>query len=245
MIAEPSQSPVSIVTGASSGIGLAAARRFAAAGHHVVLVGRTESTLNAAADSLDAPAGATTIAANIGDPDQARAIVGHIVDDLGRIDVLVNNAGAAPLFPIDETTDEVLDHTFRVNALGPAALISEAWPTLKAQRSGRIVNVSSMATADPFPGFFAYAASKAALNLMTRSCAIEGAEFGILAFAVAPGAVETPMLRGLFDESVIPTQNCLDPDDVATVIADCALGRRDHDSGTIIWLPNPTTAEPR
>ncbi len=242
MTADPQSPSVSIVTGASSGIGLATARRLASAGHHVVMVGRTESTLNDAADSLDAPSGTTAIAADIGDTDQARAIVSHTASDLGRIDVIVNNAGAAPLLPIDETTDEILDHTFRVNALGPAALISEAWPVLTAQRSGRIVNVSTLGTEDPFPGFFAYAASKAALNLMTKSCANEGAEHGIRAFAVAPGAVETPMLRGLFDESVIPKQACLDPDEIAAVITDCTLGNRDHDSGTVIWIPNPPTA---
>ncbi len=243
MPADPTQPPVSIVTGASSGIGLAAARCLARAGHHVVLVGRTESTLSAAADTLNAHAGTTEIAANMGDPDQARAIVSHVAADLGRIDVIVNNAGFAPLLPIDETTDEVLDQTFRVNALGPAALISEAWPTLKAQRSGRIVNVSTMGTQDPFPGFFAYAASKAALNLMTMSCASEGAAFGIRAFAVAPGAVETPMLRGLFDETMIPSEHCLSADAVGGVIADCALGKRDDQSGTVIWMPSPTNID--
>lgn len=232
--------PVALITGASSGIGLATARRLAARGYHIVMVGRNEARLNDAADAIDAPAGTTTIAANIGDPDQARAIVSHIIDDLGRLDIIVNNAGAAPLLPIDQTTDEVLDHTFRVNAIGPAAIISEAWPTLKAQKSGRIVNVSTMGTDDPFPGFFAYAASKAALNLITRSCANEGADFGIRAFAVAPGAVETPMLRGLFDEAAIPADACLDPDDVASVITDCAVGNRDEDNGSVIWLPNPS-----
>lgn len=243
MSPDQTQPPVSIITGASSGIGLATAHRLARAGHHIVLVGRTESTLHAAADELDTPAGTTAIAANMGNADQARAIVDHVAADLGRIDVIVNNAGTAPLLPIDETTDETLDHTFRVNALGPAALISEAWPTLKTQRSGRIVNVSTLGTEDPFPGFFAYAASKAALNLMTKSCANEGAEFGIRAFAVAPGAVETPMLRGLFDESVIPTDACLSPDDVADVIVACALGTRDAESGSVIYLPNGSTPE--
>ncbi|MEL6797046.1 MAG: SDR family oxidoreductase [Planctomycetota bacterium] len=240
MIADPNTTPVSIVTGASSGIGLATAKRLAEAGHHVVLVGRTEAKLHAAADAIETSAGTTAITANVGDPDQARAIISHVADDMGRVDAIVNNAGAAPLLPIDETTDETLDHTFRVNALGPAALIAEAWPIFKSQHSGRIVNVSTMGTQDPFPGFFAYAASKAALNLMTKSCANEGAEFGIRAFAIAPGAVETPMLRGLFDETMIPTDACLAPDDVAKVIVDCTLGVRDEDSGSIIWLPNPS-----
>ena len=97
-----------------------------------------------------------------------------------------------------------------------------------------MVNVSSMATQDPFPGFFAYAASKAALNLMARSCATEGREHGIRAFAVAPGAVETDMLRAAFGEDVIPREQTLDPDTVARVIVECVTGERDAQNGDTI-----------
>jgi NAD(P)-dependent dehydrogenase (short-subunit alcohol dehydrogenase family) len=96
------------------------------------------------------------------------------------------------------------------------------------------VNVSSIATVDPFPGFFAYAASKAALNLMTASAAKEGANVGIRAFAVAPGAVETPMLRASFDAKAVPPEACLEPESVARVIVACATGLRDADSGRVI-----------
>jgi NAD(P)-dependent dehydrogenase (short-subunit alcohol dehydrogenase family) len=98
------------------------------------------------------------------------------------------------------------------------------------------VNVSSRASADPFPGFFVYAATKAALESLTRSAAKEGAEFGMRAFSVSPGAVETPMLRRLFTPEQLSPDVCLDPEQVAHVVSDCVLGRRDEDSGKVISL---------
>ncbi|MEM8756780.1 MAG: SDR family oxidoreductase [Planctomycetota bacterium] len=226
--------PVALITGAGSGIGRASADRLIAAGFRTVLVGRRKGPLREAADALGDLA--TVLPADIGNPADARALIGSIGDAFGRLDVLVNNAGTAPLLPIAQTGRDVIDTAFRVNAEGPAHLIALAWPMFERQQSGRIVNVSTMGTRDPFPGFFAYAASKAALNSMTRSCASEGRELGIRAFTVAPGAVETEMLRGLFGKEAVPPEMCLSPDEVAAVIADCATGRRDTDSGKTIWL---------
>ncbi|MEO1584381.1 MAG: SDR family oxidoreductase [Planctomycetota bacterium] len=233
-----SPDPVAVITGASSGIGLATAHRLAREGFRTVLVGRTEEALVRAADTIDGPC--TVMPADIGDTATARAVVTRTVTTLGRIDALINNAGAAPLVPIAETTDAHLAETFRVNAIGPGAMIAEAWPAFRQQRQGVVVNVSTLGTEDPFPGFFAYAASKASVNLMTRSCANEGADIGVRAFAVAPGAVETPMLRGLFSAEQIPESACLSPDEVAAVIADCVAGRRDAENGSVIWLRGPT-----
>ncbi len=98
-----------------------------------------------------------------------------------------------------------------------------------------MVNVSSMASIDPFPGFSIYAASKLAVNMFTRCIAQEG----LRAVAIAPGAVETPMLRGLFDESVIPRDKALDPAEVAKVIVDCITGNRAFESGEVITVPSP------
>jgi NAD(P)-dependent dehydrogenase (short-subunit alcohol dehydrogenase family) len=96
-----------------------------------------------------------------------------------------------------------------------------------------------MATTDPFPGFFIYAAAKAGVNLMAKSCAKEGREFGIRAFSVAPGAVETPMLRALFSEVQLPPEKCLSPDDVAKVVVECIAGERDTQNGETIFIPSP------
>ena len=228
-----SDSPVAIVTGAGSGIGLATVKLLDAEGWRLVLVGRGIERLEEAASACR---DALPFAGDVADPDLGVTVVGRALDHFGRLDAVVNNAGAAPLLPIDEHTPEVIESVFRTNSVGPACLIAAAWETLVAQKSGCVVNVSSIATRDPFPGFFAYAASKAAVELMARSCAKEGAEHGIRAYAVAPGAVETGMLRGLFSEQTLPPEACLSPDEVARVIVDCVLGKRAEESGSTIYV---------
>jgi len=227
---------VSIITGASSGIGLETARQLSEQGYHVVLVSRTASALEQAAASLPGPS--TVIACDVGDTAQARAMVDRVKAELERIDVLVSNAGWAELHGIGETNDETLDRAFRINALGPAVMISQAWPTFTAQKSGCVVCTSSMATQDPFPGFFAYASSKASVNLLVASCAKEGAKLGIRAFAIAPGAVETPLLRSMFSEKSLPAAACLSPGKVASMITACIKGEHDTENGRVIWMPN-------
>jgi len=229
----PTASRAAIITGGSAGIGLATARLLAGEGWRVLLVGRDADRLQRAADGLDGAAVACP--ADVGESTAPRAIVACALEAFGRIDALVNNAGTAPLVPIAETTAELVSSTFSVNAIGPACLVLAALEHLRAS-GGRVVNVSSAAVRDPFEGFFAYAASKAAVEVMVRSIAKEAAP--VRAFAVAPGAVETAMLRSIVSESVVPASATLAPEDVARVIADCCLGRRDADNGrTIEVLP--------
>jgi NAD(P)-dependent dehydrogenase (short-subunit alcohol dehydrogenase family) len=238
-----SQRPVALVTGAGSGIGLASAALLAKAGFDLLLVGRRREPLDLACSRIrqESPlASVLAHPADVSDPDAAGSIVLAATDRFGRLDVLINNAGLAPLLPIDQTTPDVLRDAFDVNAIGPGALIAAAWPTFLAQRSGRVINISTMGTSDPFPGFFAYAAAKAAVNSYARSVAKEGADHNIKGFAIAPGAVETPMLRALFDETVLPREKTLTPDDIARIVVDCALGNRDRDNGSTIFVPNPS-----
>ena len=155
--------------------------------------------------------------------------------------------------PIEAHSPETLEELYRVNTLAPAILIASAWPMLiEAAKNPAtatptttptpgpvIVNISSMATADPFPGFFGYASSKAALNLMAKSCALEGKDHNIRAFAVAPGAVETPLLRSILGPEQLPQSACLAPEDVAKVVVACVLGQRDNDNGSTIFVPSP------
>lgn len=237
--------PVALITGSGSGIGRAAALNLAREGFRLALVGRQAQPLHETAAAVRVHAGQGTaeaddgplvLPADVGDAGQIAAAIDAAVDRWSRLDALVNNAGAAPLLPIDQSTPAIIDETFRVNALAPAYAIAHAWPIFVRQRSGCIVNISTMGTDDPFPGFFAYAASKASVNLMARSCAKEGAAHRIRAFAIAPAAVETGMLRGLFSAEVIPPERCMSPKTVGAVIADCILGRRDADNGRTIFL---------
>lgn len=234
---ESDSPPVALITGASSGIGRAVAELLAEAGYALALVGRRAEPLEATGATLGVPW--LALPADVGDPGKASAIVDRAVERFGRLDAVINNAGLATLLPIDKHDAAGIERSFRVNAIGPAITIARAWPTFARQRRGCVVNVSTMGTSDPFPGFFGYAASKASVNLMAQSCAKEGVRLGVRAFAVAPGAVETPMLRSLFNEKAIPPTACLAPHDVARVVVDCVLGRRDDENGRTIFVPNP------
>lgn len=255
VLASPSSlpsAPVAVITGAGSGIGRAVAVALSARGYRCVLAGRRTASLQATGAMLASPwltrqtdvsrfadiAGLIDDAAAWGALDGAPATLSAAAGS-GRLDVLVNCAGSAPLASIDKTTPELLEETYRVNALGPAYAIARAWPIMASQRRGCIVNISSMATSDPFPGFFIYAGAKAACNLMAKSCANEGKRLGIRAFAVAPGAVETPLLRRNFSEKSIPPARCLSPESVAAVVAACIAGERDNENGQTIYLKSP------
>lgn len=231
--------PIALITGAGSGIGRAAARLFAEAGYALALVGRRENRLRETASLLSAGPEPLILPADLADAAQARAIVDRTAARFGRLDVLVNNAGDAPNLPIEEHTAELLDRIYRVNALAPANTIAQAWPIFVRQRAGCIINLSTIGTTDPFPGFFGYAAAKAAVNTMTISCANEGRALGIRAFCIAPGAVETEMLRAFLPESTLPRNRTLAPEAVARVVLDCAQGRPNADNGGVIVLPNP------
>ena len=231
---------VTIITGAGSGIGRATAEMLAPLGHALVLVGRTEAKLLDTLDAVrDSGADAMVATADLQDAEHAAAVVHQAMERFDRIDAIVNSAGVAPLLPIEKTTEEVLEETFRINAFGPAFLIVEAWPIFRRQKSGCVVNVSTLGTSDPFPGFFAYAASKSALDSFTRSCAREGRSIGVRAFCVNPGAVETPLLRKNFPAHVLPPERALKPEAVAEVIGECIAGKRDHEHGRTILLPSP------
>jgi NAD(P)-dependent dehydrogenase (short-subunit alcohol dehydrogenase family) len=227
-----------VITGASSGIGLATAKQLAARGWNVVLAARSREGLREAEAAIgsEGDAGVACVPTDVGDPEACAHLIDEAVTSFGRIDALVNNAGYAPLEPLGETTVETYEESFRINALGPAAAILRAWPVFVRQGSGCVVNVSTVGTIDPFPGFFAYASAKCAVNSMVRSIAKEGASIGVRAFAVAPAAVETPMLRGIMPESALPGEACLEPGQVASLIVSCIEGERDADNGHTIAI---------
>jgi NAD(P)-dependent dehydrogenase (short-subunit alcohol dehydrogenase family) len=236
--------PVAIITGAGSGIGQAAARTLSRSGLHVVLVGRRQAALEATAESLPDGAESLCIPLDVSDPASGEEMVSGCVARFGRLDVLVNNAGMAPLLPIDETNAAIIQQTYMTNSVGPACAIAAAWAVFKRQHAHaefgplghRIVNVSTLGTSDPFPGFFAYAASKACLNTMALSCAKEGRDFAIKAFSIAPGAVETEMLRAIFPRDVLPPAKCMTPERVAEEILACVMGEREALNGKTIFL---------
>lgn len=240
---------IALITGGGSGIGRALACLLVAEGWSVGIVGRRGEALRETASLTADPDRVLVLACDVSNHAAAARAVRDTIDRFGRLDALINNAGNAPLAPIDKTTPEMLDQCFAINALAPGYLIAAAWPQFKAQADAAraaaatpratVVNVSSMATRDPFAGFFAYAAAKAAVNLMAQSCGKEGRGIGVRAFAIAPGAVETPMLRANFNEKLIPPSRAIDPATIAGIIAACLRGERDADNGQVIWVPSP------
>lgn len=234
-----SNQPVAIITGGGSGIGLATARQLTAWNHRLVLSGRREEPLRVAAAEFG-ESQTECVAGDVSQPADAARLVQAAISRFGRVDVLVNNAGHAPLANIDRTTHELLTDVFGVNTFAPAYLIAACWPHMTAQRAGCIINLSTLGTHDPFPGFFAYAAAKASVNLMARSCAKEGARQGIRAFSIAPGAVETAMLRANFPESRVPANACLKPEAVAALIVACITGQYDARNGDTIFISAQT-----
>ena len=236
-------SPVAIITGAGSGIGRAISLHLAGENHRLVIVGRTESTLRETRDLINSDHNPSPeiliVTSDIGVPDQPAIIVEQVMSRFGRVDVLINNAASGPLAPVEELDEQELHQTFEVNLFGPMRLISCLWPVFLEQGSGCVINISSMATVSPFPGLSIYAASKSGLESMTRSIHNEGADKGITAWSIAPGAVETSMLRSLISREDLPTEMTLSPDDVARVVVDCVLGRRCEPAGSVIVLPSP------
>lgn len=228
---------VAIVTGAGSGIGRAVAVQLGDEGYCVVLVSRGRDSLETTAELVE---GETFVyPADLANADAITNLIEDVLASFGRIDALMNIAGYAELLSIEQVTAEHWRKTIDINLSAAVLLTAAVWPSFKTQNSGVVVNVSSMASIDPFPGFATYAAAKIGLNMFTSCTAKEGEAIGVRAVAVAPGAVETPLLRSMFDEQMIPKDKTLSPDEIAKVICGCITGEREFDSGETITLPSP------
>ena len=187
-----------VVTGGTRGIGRAVAEGFAAAGANVVVASRKEAACRQTQDHLESMgAQALGVAVNMGDPDSAETIVGAALDRFGGLDVVVNNAANALAAPVGSQAAGMWQKSFEVNLRGPALLIGAAVPHLSAGGHGTVVNVISVGAFQFARGVSMYAAMKAALLSVTRSFAGELAEHGIRVNALAPGPVDTDMVRNL------------------------------------------------
>jgi NAD(P)-dependent dehydrogenase (short-subunit alcohol dehydrogenase family) len=185
----PGHDHVVVVTGAGTGIGRATARQFAAAGARVVAVGRRPGPLAETAHGFD---GIEPLTADITAEGAAPEIVRAVTGTHGRLDVLVNNAGIVRGGALGTLTRDLMEPQLATNVVAPALLAQAALPALERSR-GVIVNVSTSVGQRAWPGNGLYAATKAALEVLTRSWAVELAPRGIRVVAVAPGAVDTPI----------------------------------------------------
>jgi acetoacetyl-CoA reductase len=184
-----------LVTGASRGIGRAIALELAREGATVALVYQhNEAKAQEVADEIAKLGGSAKLfQADIGDSQQARAVVKQAAEEFGRLDVLVNNAGITRDSSLKKMTDQQWEEVIRTNLNGYFYCMSAAIPVMLQQNSGRIINISSMNGQIPAFGQANYSASKGAIIAMTRTAAFELAKSGITVNTVAPGFTETDM----------------------------------------------------
>jgi NAD(P)-dependent dehydrogenase (short-subunit alcohol dehydrogenase family) len=225
--------PVAIITGAGKGIGRATALALASKGYDLVLVARSEADLQ---ETSKLAGGALVITADIAARGIADQIVAKALERFDRVDALVNNAGYAPVRLIEELSEEDWQRTIDTNLSATFYFCKAAWPVFRKQKSGVIVNMSSLAARDPFTGFSAYGAAKAGINLLGLSLGREGEEHGIRVHTVAPGATETGMFREIATKEQYPEDKTLRPENVAAVIVQCICGDLQHTSGEVIYV---------
>ncbi|WP_329525664.1 SDR family NAD(P)-dependent oxidoreductase [Streptomyces sp. NBC_01462] len=235
---------VAIVTGAGSGIGRATAIALAEAGAHVLGVGRRKDALEKTAL---AHSGIAVLPLDIREENAADRVVATAVERWGRIDVLVNNAGATAVMPLAESDRSVITSLFDLNVTAPSMLAHAALPHLR-DSSGSIVNVSSTYGHRPLAGGAHYAATKSALEQLTRSWALELASDGVRVNAIAPGPTKTDVLvaAGLAQDTIdelrayerdrIPTGRLGDAEDVAGWILRVADPTSTHLTGQVLTI---------
>jgi NAD(P)-dependent dehydrogenase (short-subunit alcohol dehydrogenase family) len=235
--------PVALITGAAGGIGDAITRILDANGYCCVLTGRNQSKLDALGATLTNPW--LALSADLADLSQVEPLVHNTLKHFGRLDCLINNAGWSRAATIEQTDETLIREVFTLNAMAPALLISKAWPHLMDSARVHhakpvIINISSMATKDPFDSLYAYAAAKASVNLLALSASRAGGAqpHNIRAFSIAPGAVETPLLRAIVDTATLPTEHTLTPDQVAQRVIECVQGKHDDKNGQTLFMPS-------
>jgi len=190
---------VALVTGGTRGLGRAMARGLAQAGASIVVTGRKAPGAEAAARALADETGSPCLglACHMGEWDQIEATVERVYAELGRIDVLVNNAGINPAFvPVANITSEFFDKLYAVNVKGPMRLAALVAPRMGEAGGGSIINVITVGAYEGGPGIGAYSSSKAALLNFTRVMALEWAGIGVRVNALAPGPFHTDMMTG-------------------------------------------------
>jgi 3-oxoacyl-[acyl-carrier protein] reductase len=225
---------VSLVTGASRGIGRAIARRLAAEGAHVVLAARDASRLAEAVGEIEGAGGkAEALALDVAERASVEAGIARVLSALGRLDHLVNNAGVTRDNLLLRMKDEEWQQVMATNLTGVFLCTQAALKPMLKQRAGRIVSVTSVVGLAGNAGQANYAASKAGIVGFTKSVAREVASRGITANAVAPGFIETDMTAAMPDKA---------REAIAAAIPMGRVGRPEDVAGTVLFLVSDAAA---
>lgn len=187
---------VVFITGVAQGIGAGISRKFAEIGATVVLSDKkVDSVQQLAASCLENGWHAEGIHCDVSSEADVKRAIGHVRNTYGRLDVLINNAGMQHVAPIEEFPTEKFEQLMKVMLVAPFLAIKQAFPIMKQQKSGRIINMASINGLVGFAGKAAYNSAKHGVIGLTKVAALEGAEHGITVNAICPGYVDTPLVR--------------------------------------------------
>ena len=234
---------VALITGASKGIGEAAALFLAQTGAKVVVSSRKIDAVKAVAEKINQSGGeAYAIACNVGDMEDARKLVSDTIAHFGTIDIIINNAATNPVFgPVHDTSEEAFDKIMAVNVKGPFEIAKAAYPTLKAKKSGSIINISSVGGISPEHGLGIYSMSKAALISLSKVLANEWGDDNIRVNTICPGLNKTKFSEALWTNDkvmqmmmkALPIKRIGTPEEVAALCLYLAADASAYSTGAV------------
>lgn len=198
------QNKTAIITGASSGIGKATALKLAKEGASVVLCARSEDVLNELRDKVENDGGkALVVKTDVTKPDEIENAVSQALAEYGSVDVLINNAGLMPISYVEKLKTDEWDKMVDVNIKGVLHGVAAVLPTMRKNKSGHIINISSSAAHNYFPGGAVYCATKVAVKMFSEGLRKELApKYGINVTSIEPGAVDTSLFDTITDEDI-------------------------------------------
>lgn len=239
---------IAVVTGASRGIGRAIALRQAAAGRRVVLISRSEGPLAEVRAEIESAGGAASVVAvDVADTGAFQSAIDGVIEEFGRLDVLVNNAGITRDGLVMRMSDEDFEIVLRTNLTSAFVACRSASRAMMKNRFGRIVNIASTSGVVGNPGQANYAASKAGLIGLTKSLAKELGSKGITANVVAPGFVETDMTASLGEAvrsrvvDLMAVKRLGTPEDIAAAVAYAASDEAGYLTGQVLCVDGGLT----
>jgi NAD(P)-dependent dehydrogenase (short-subunit alcohol dehydrogenase family) len=234
---------VAVVTGGASGIGLGIVRHLLNEGMAVVALDRDETACKTAQQECGS-AEVRFVTGDVGTPEGAAHAIDTAIESFGRLDLLCNNAAVHPLETIEEHDLDTWRETFRINVDGALLCSQKALPHMKAAGGGTIVNIGSIAGSVPYATGAAYAASKAALTMLTRVLALEAGPFDITVNCISPGAIRhrAADVTDTAPPAHIPIGRHGRPEDVAQMVSYLASDAAGYINGTVITLDGGATA---